>query len=112
MAESVASSESLPQTKPEEPESKKSPSREAIPKDMPVVNVRDIMMYVENMEGMENKKLIPYVVYLDEQFKEIVQKRRKDARVVFIFMIAIMSMLVIGLIVCGVKLLGYLMEQK
>ncbi|ADM11395.1 uncharacterized protein Eint_041060 [Encephalitozoon intestinalis ATCC 50506] len=110
MVEESSVAEPVPQAKPQqEIERKGSFPENEVSKDMPVVKLKDIMMYAENMEGMENKKLIPYVVYLDEQFKEIVQRRRKDAKVVLILYITIMSIFVIGLIVCGVKLFGYLM---
>ncbi|AFN82873.1 hypothetical protein EROM_041060 [Encephalitozoon romaleae SJ-2008] len=113
MPEATILSEALPQVRPQQgSETKESSSKEVLPKDMPVVNVKDIMMYAENMEKLESKKLIPYVVYLDEQFKEIVQKRRKDAKVVLILYIVVMSILVIGLFVCGIKLFGYLMGKE
>lgn len=113
MSEATILSETLPQVRPQQgPETKESSPKEGLPKDIPVVNVKDIMMYAENMEKLENKRLIPYVVYLDEQFKEIVQKRRKDAKVVLILYIVVMSIFVIGLVVCGIKLLMYLMGKE
>ncbi|AFM98151.1 hypothetical protein EHEL_041010 [Encephalitozoon hellem ATCC 50504] len=114
MSETSILSEALPQVRPQrETEAKgSSPKEEVLPKDMPVVNVKDIMMYAENMDKLESKKLIPYVVYLDEQFKEIVKKRRQDAKVVLILYIVVMSISVIGLVVCGIKLFGYLLGKE
>lgn len=112
MSEVSVAKEATVQTRPQEAVGQKpAKEKDGLPKDIPVVNVKDIMMYAENMDGMEkmeSKKLIPYVVYLDEQFKEIVQKKKKDARVILILWIVIMSVLAGALVFVGVKCFEYL----
>lgn len=79
-----------------------------IPENAPVVDIKDIMMYKDNMEEMSTKNLIPYVIYLDEQFKDIVKKKKRDDVVLLVLKMVFIAMAIILLVWMGMKLVNAL----
>lgn len=66
-----------------------------IPADAPVITAKDVLMCQENIEKMGDRNLVPYVIYLDAQFKDVVKKRKREAVTYLALKAIIISMMII-----------------
>lgn len=66
-----------------------------MPKSTEVVDIDDVLVYKENYDSFDRSRLVPYIIYMDLQFRQVVRSRKRSA---ILWLIA--KILFVSLITC------------
>ncbi|KAF9763268.1 hypothetical protein NGRA_1388 [Nosema granulosis] len=70
-----------------------------------IVDVDDVLSYRDHFEMSDKSHLVPFVIYMDAQFRQVVKTKRRNALLMLLVKILGVCLLVAGLLYGGSLLL-------